>query len=99
MCIPVLQRQVTGRECFWGSEHNTCKGPVAEGSPALSRSKDGAGTARAAWGDFLIAKPGELGTQQEGLKEQGKESGLFSESHRELLMDFIREAATPGLNC
>jgi len=82
-----------------GSEHDTRKGPVAEGSPALSRSKDGAGTARAAWGYFPLAKPGKLGTHQGGLKEQGEESGLFSESHRELLTDFIREAATPGLNC
>lgn len=72
---------------------------MAEGSPALSRSKDGAGTARAAWGDFLMAKPGELGTHQQELKEQGEESGLFSESHKELLTDFFREAATPGLNC
>lgn len=39
-------------------------------------------------------KPGEIfwgqATNQEGLKEQGEESGLFSEGNREPLIRFIR---------
>ena len=60
-----------------GSEHDTCKGPVAEGSPALSRSKDGAGTARAACGDFPLAKPGSWGHIREGSKNRAKNLDFF----------------------
>lgn len=52
-----------------------CKGPVAEGSPAHSRTKVGmaaAWTAGGAWGSFLVEIHGGLGTHQEGFKEQGE---------------------------
>lgn len=79
-----------------------CKGPVAGGSPAHSRSKvgmAGAGTAGRAWGNFLMTSQGGLGIHQKGLEEQGEEYSLFPESSRRPLTGFIREATRPGPHC
>lgn len=77
------------------------KGTVAGGSPTRSRSKIGTAGAKAAagaGGKFPLAGQGGQRTHQEGLEEQGEESGLPSESSREPLRGFSREATRPDLH-